>query len=98
MLTLISVNAYCFQQHCLLWSEKERNVVNCSTFLEKCNQYECKSQKVTFSMVVALCDKIQRPSAKVQLITVTAYEDLALKTWKRKSEINCPFPIKNIND
>ena len=55
-------------------------------------------QKVTFSMVVALCDKIQRPSAKVQLITVTAYEDLALKTWKRKSEINCPFPIKNIND
>ncbi len=37
-------------------------------------------QKVTFSMVVALCDKIQRPSAKVQLITVTAYEDLALKT------------------
>lgn len=35
-------------------------------------------QKVTFSMVVALCDKI--PSAKVQLITVTAYEDLALKT------------------
>ena len=36
-------------------------------------------QKVTFSMVVTFCDKIQSPSAKVQLMTVTAYEDLALK-------------------